>query len=203
MSVPLLYSAPSTSYNTPWNRYLFKINDTIELSKLVLGQEITEITYLGGTPTEPGTGVGSILSFLYGSGSTPPFDLDLSPGAGKTLVGFIVIDSNGTLLQPDDASGGGRGFITFKNSELTADEKNKECFDKLVWDKQCIFGKDVLNFVNEVSFGYIKSDALECLKNRKRALEILNGYDTRDIENDTTDYNTITYTTIKKLLQWL
>ena len=74
-------------------------------------------------------------------------------------------------------------------------------FDKLVWDKQCIFGKDVLNLVNEISFGYIKPGALDCLKNRKRALQILNGYDTRDIENDTTDYNDITYTTIKKLLE--
>lgn len=199
MSISLLYSAPSTSYNVPWNRYLFKINDTVALSKLVLGQEITEITYLAAPPTEGGTGVGSILSFLYENGT----DLFLAPAAGRTLIGFIVIDSNGTLLQPDNGSGGGRGFITFKDSELTTDEKNKECFDKLVWNKQCTFGKDVLNFVNEVSFGYLKTDAVECLKNRKRALEILNGYDTRDIENDTTDYNTITYTTIKKLLQWL
>jgi hypothetical protein len=168
MATSLLYSAPSTSYNSPWNVYLFKINDFAALSELVVGQEVTEITYLAAPPTEGGTGVGSILSFLYGSGGAPPFDLHLSPGG---------------------------------DSELTPDEKNKECFDKLVWDKQCIFAKDVLKYVNQVSFGYIKPEALECLKNEKRALEILNCYDTRDIEEETTNYNILTYKQIKKLLK--
>ena len=54
--------------------------------------------------------------------------------------------------------------------------------------------------VLEISFGYLKTDAVECLKNEKRALEILNDYDTRDIEGDTVLYNTLTYTQIKKLL---
>jgi hypothetical protein len=201
MATSLLYSAPSTSYNSPWNVYLFKINDFAALSELVVGQEVTEITYLAAPPTEGGTGVGSILSFLYGSGGAPPFDLHLSPGPGRTLVGFIIIDSNGTLLQPDNGTGGGRGFVTFGDSELTPDEKNKECFDKLVWDKQCTFAKDVLKFVNQISFGYFKPEALECLKNEKRALEILNAYDTRDIENETTNYNVFTYKQIKKLLK--
>lgn len=200
MATSLLYSAPSTSYNSPWNVYLFKINDFAALSELVVGQEVTEITYLAAPPTEGGTGVGSILSLLYGSGGAPPFDLHLSPGSGRTLVGFIIIDSNGTLLQPDNGTGGGRGFVTFGDSELTPDEKNKECFDKLVWDKQCTFAKDVLKYVNQVSFGYIKPEALECLKNEKRALEILNCYDTRDIEEETTNYNVFTYKQIKKLL---
>jgi len=199
-TVTLLYSAPSTSYNSPWNVYLFRINDFAALSELVVGQEVTEITYLAAPPTEGGTGVGSILSFLYGSGGAPPFDLHLSPGSGRTLIGFIIIDSNGTLLQPDNGTGGGRGDITLTSLAQTANEKNKECFDKLVWDKQCTFAKDVLKFVNQVSFGYVQPEVLECLKNEKRVLEILNCYDTRDIEEETTNYNILTYKQIKKLL---
>lgn len=196
-TVTLSYSAPSTSYNAPWNVYLYKANTAAELLDLVSGQEVTNITYIGATPVEPGTGVGSILSFVYQNGA----DLFLAPAAGRTLIGLIIIDSNGTLLKPDDGSGGGRGDITLTSLVQTPDEKNKECFDKLVWDKQCTFAKDVLKFVNQVSFGYFKPEALECLKNEKRALEILNCYDTRDIENETTNYNVFTYKQIKKLLK--
>ena len=195
-TVTLSYSAPSTTYNAPWNVYLYKANTPVELLDLVPGQEVTNITYIGVTPVEPGTGVGSILSFVYENGA----DLFLAPAAGRTLIGLIIIDSNGTLLKPDDGSGGGRGDIILQSLAKTTDEKNKECFDKLVWDKQCTFAKDVLEFVNQVSFGYIQQDALDCLKNQKRVLEILNCYDTRDIENETTDYNVLTYDQIKKLL---
>lgn len=196
-TITLSYSAPSTTYNIPWNVYLYKANTASELLDLVPGQEVTNITYVGVTPVEPGTGVGSILSFVYENGA----DLFLEPAAGRTLIGLIIIDSNGTLLKPDDGSGGGRGDITLTSLAQTPDEKNKECFDKLVWDKQCTFAKDVLKFVNQISFGYFKPEALECLKNEKRALEILNAYDTRDIENETTNYNVFTYKQIKKLLK--
>ena len=80
-------------------------------------------------------------------------------------------------------------------------DENIECYKKLVWNKQCIFAKDVLKFVNEISFGYFKPEALECLKEERRKLLILNAYDPRDIANNTTDYNNITYNTIKKLLK--
>ena len=186
-------------YDLPWEPYVYKVSDVAILADLKAGQVITDITYLGGPATTPGTGGNIILSLVYNTGNAGPLYLD-NNGPFRTLMGVLIIDAAGTLLNPGN---GQRGNITFKDLAVTADEKNKECFDKLVWDKQCIFGKDVLNFVNEVSFGYIKTDAVDCLKNRKRVLEILNCYDTRDIENDTTDYNTITYTTIKKLLQWL
>ena len=193
--ITLLYSAPSTSYAAPWNDYLFQTSSP-DLLNLVVGQGVTNITYIAAPPTQAGTGVGVILSFLYGIGA----NLYLTNVAGSTLRGFIVIDSDGTLLIPDNGTGGGRGYVTFADTVLTTNEVNKECFDKLVWDKQCTFGKDVLEFVNQISFGYLKSDALECLKNKKRALEILNCYDTRDIAADTVLYNTLTYSQIKKLL---
>jgi len=186
------------SYNTPWNQYIFKASDPTDLLNLSIGQEISNITYVGGIPNESGSGSKTILSFLYENG----IDLYLDPAPGRSLVGFIAIDGNNTLLIPNNGLKDTiSGTVFFIDPTPTADEKNKECFDKLVWAKQCIFGKDVLKFVNEISFGYLKTDALECLKNEKRSLEILNCYDTRDIENDTTDYNIINYTTIKKLLQ--
>ena len=120
-TVTLSYSAPSTSYNAPWNVYLYKANTAAELLNLVPGQEVTNITYIGVTPIEPGTGVGSILSFVYQNGA----DLFLAPAAGRTLIGLIIIDSNGTLLKPDDGSGGGRGDITFTSLVQTSDEKIK------------------------------------------------------------------------------
>ncbi len=183
-------------YDLPWEPYVYKVSDAAILANLKVGQIITDITYLGGPATTPGTGGNIILSLVYNTGTSGTLYLENS--AGRTLMGILIIDAANTLLNPGN---GQRGNITFKDLAVTADEKNKECFDKLVWAKQCIFGKDVLKFVNEISFGYLKTDAVECLKNEKRALEILNDYDTRDIENDTTDYNVINYTTIKKLLQ--
>ena len=190
-------------YDLPWEPHVFKITDTTLLATLVAGQIVTDITYTAGVPIEAGIGGNKILSLVYNTGNAGPLYLD-NNGPFRTLMGVLIIDAAGTLLIPKVLlAGSGRGQITFKDLALSPDEKNKQCFDKLVWDKQCTFGKDVLKFVNEVSFGYLKTDAVDCLKNKKRALEILNCYDTRDIKNDTTDYNTITYTTIKKLLQWL
>ena len=187
-------------YDLPWEPYVYKVSDVAILADLKVGQVITDITYLGGPATTPGTGGNIILSLVYNTGNAGPLYLD-NNGPFRTLMGVLIIDVAGTLLTPKVLlAGSGRGQITFKDLAVTADEKNKECFDKLVWAKQCIFGKDVLKFVNEISFGYLKTDALECLKNEKRSLEILNCYDTRDIENDTTLHNVLKYSQIKKLL---
>ena len=78
---------------------------------------------------------------------------------------------------------------------------NKECFDILVWNKQCEFAQCVLSYLKNLEFSGIAScEQLEELKNKRRALLILNCYDTRDIANDTTDYNFLTYSEIQKLL---
>ena len=183
-------------YSLPWEPYVYKITDTTILADLKVGQLITTITYTGGTPITPGIGGNKILCLVYNTGNQGPLYLD-NNGPYRTLMGILIIDAANTLLNPGAAQ---RGDITFNDLTLTTDETNKECFDKLVWDKQCIFGKDVLNFVNQISFGYLKEDALECLKNKKRALEILNCYDTRDIANDTTLHNVLKYSQIKKLL---
>ena len=74
------------------------------------------------------------------------------------------------------------------------------CYHLLVWQKQCQFGKEVLKYLQQLQFGMACCDALEELKNKRRALQILNCYDTRDIPNNTTEYNNITYDDIQYLL---
>jgi hypothetical protein len=80
------------------------------------------------------------------------------------------------------------------------EEDPEECFEILVWNKQCAFSKCVLKYLQLLKFGVQDCTALEDLKNQKRTLEILNRYDTNDIPYDTTEHNDITYSEIKKLL---
>jgi hypothetical protein len=74
------------------------------------------------------------------------------------------------------------------------------CFFKLVWQEQCDFAQCVYNYVQLLQFGAAPCDALDELMNKRRVLEILNCYDVRDIPDNTTDYNILTYAQIKKLL---
>lgn len=188
-------------YDLPWEPHVFKITSTEVLNALSVGQIVTDITYTAGVPIEAGIGGNTILSLVYNTGNSGPLYLD-NNGPFRTLMGVLIIDVAGTLLTPKVLlAGSGRGQITFKDLALSPDEKNKECFDKLVWNKQCEYSKEVLAYLNRILFGYISSSSkIEILKNKKRALEILNSYDTRDIANNTTTYNTLTYTQIKKLL---
>jgi hypothetical protein len=77
-----------------------------------------------------------------------------------------------------------------------------ECFDKLVWSKQCDFSQTALSYSKKLELGTVCCDDLENLKNHRRALLILNCYDTRDIPNNTTEYNSLTYSQIKELLEY-
>lgn len=192
-----------SGYDLPWEPHVFKITSIEVLNALSVGQIVTDITYTAGTPIEAGIGGNKILSLVYNTGNAGPLYLD-NNGPFRTLMGVLIIDAAGTLLNPKVLlAGSGRGQITFKDLALSPNEKNKECFDKLVWNKQCEYSKDVLAYLNRILYGYISSPSkIEILKNKKRALEILNSYDTRDIANDTTTYNTLTYTEIKKLLNY-
>jgi len=192
-----------SGYDLPWEPHVFKITSIEVLNALSVGQIVTDITYTAGTPIQAGIGGNKILSLVYNTGNAGPLYLD-NNGPFRTLMGVLIIDAAGTLLNPKVLlAGSGRGQITFKDLTLSPNEKNKECFDKLVWNKQCEYSKDVLAYLNRILYGYISSPSkIEILKNKKRALEILNSYDTRDIANNTTTYNTLTYTEIKKLLNY-
>jgi hypothetical protein len=75
-----------------------------------------------------------------------------------------------------------------------------DCYNALVWQKQCEFSKDVLSYLKSLEFGFACCDALEELKNKRRVLGILNCYDLRDINNAEPVYNTLPYDTINDLL---
>jgi hypothetical protein len=76
------------------------------------------------------------------------------------------------------------------------------CYKLLVWKKQCEFSKCVLKYLRNLQFGIFNCNELEHLKNKRRVLNILNRYDARDILNNTTEYNTITYAEIQALLNY-
>ena len=78
----------------------------------------------------------------------------------------------------------------------------QECYPILVWDKQCEFAQATLKYLQKMQFGIFCCESLDKLKNKRRALEILNCYDVRDIPYNTTDYNTLTYQQIKNLLNY-
>lgn len=85
--------------------------------------------------------------------------------------------------------------------EPPAPEPEYSCYTLLVWNKQCEYAKCVAKYLQKLQYGILDCcEELDDLLNKKRALEILNCYDQRDIEGDTTDYNFFTYTQIKKLL---
>lgn len=104
---------------------------------------------------------------------------------------------------------------------MREDNVDIECFNKLIWQKQCEYSQKVLSYLKKLQFGNTCCEELEELKNYRRVLLILNCYDTRDISSttrdipsnardisyntinissNTTDYNTISYIEIKKLL---
>ena len=98
-------------------------------------------------------------------------------------------------------------FIAFSTAncpdpEPTPQEEATNCYNLIVWQKQCEFGKEVAKYLKLLQFGVTCCNELEELKNKRRALLILNCYDTRDIPGDTTEYNTLTYSQIKDLLKY-
>lgn len=90
-------------------------------------------------------------------------------------------------------------MCTFPETYETQEEV-QACYDKIVWSKQCDFAQSVLAYTKKLEFGMVSCDDLEHLKNKRRVLKILNCYNTQDILDNTTLYNTLSYDTIKDLL---
>lgn len=90
-------------------------------------------------------------------------------------------------------------MCTFPETYETQEEI-QACYDKIVWSKQCDFAQSVLAYTKKLEFGMVSCDDLVHLKNKRRVLKILNCYNTQDILDNTTLYNTLSYDTIKDLL---
>jgi hypothetical protein len=101
--------------------------------------------------------------------------------------------------------GGTRYFAYFNIVEVPIDPNDEliNCYKLAVWKEQCEFSKCVLKYLQQLQFGINNCEALEKLKNKRRVLNILNCYDPRDILYNTTIYNSITYSEIKQLLNYL
>jgi hypothetical protein len=178
---------------TFWKDYILVFDELQNASNFYIGQAITYFSY--NVPIAPGTGVYYITAIFYTDG----VNIFTENGPGRTIYGIALIDSSGYLVLTI-ARVPNSGYLCVEPAYETPEEVNKECFDILVWNKQCEFAQCVLNYSKLLKFGIAPCDMLDNLKNKRRVLEILNCYDTRDIENNTTDYNVLTYSQIKKLL---
>ncbi|QDP66154.1 MAG: hypothetical protein GOVbin3661_70 [Prokaryotic dsDNA virus sp.] len=79
----------------------------------------------------------------------------------------------------------------------------EDCYLLRVWNLNCKYSKLAMKFSNNMVLGAYCEKQLDHLKTFRRALKLLEAYDTRDISGDTTDYNVITYTTIQQILNTL
>lgn len=145
-----------------------------------------------------GIGSAKLGAILYVQGAktdNPIYTTEYS--SLRTPIGFLLVDEAGEIILPILNAIGEASFWV----ELTEDvDAEVACFITLVWQAQCEFAKCVQAYLTQMQFGTFSCEALENLKNKRRALEILNCYDVRDIPNNTTDYNFFTYTQMKKLL---
>ena len=179
---------------TPLSEYIFSVDST---STFYVGQQISSLTF-DFPAVEEGVGGYSILTLVYLS--TDETTVYFENGPNRTLAGIIIVDANNTMLIPNPIG------IEEENSGeicvLVPETPNEDitCYDINVWEKQCQFSKCVLNYIKGLQFGSVSCEALDNLMLEKRILKILNCYDTRDIPGNTTDYNILTYSQIKKLL---
>lgn len=192
------------------------INDGIKTPPIIktVNTGETAVDYIG--PNKPTTGTPArIGAIVYNTDIT--YSKDYASTAEATAVkvpintaaavpksrapypiGFILVDEAGEIIAVP--LGGDSGTASFYVEVTDTTDQDILCFFKLVWQEQCDFAQCVYNYVQLLQFGAAPCDALDELMNKRRALEILNCYDVRDIPDNTTDYNILTYAQIKKLL---
>lgn len=151
--------------------------------------------------------LGATIAFLVYQDVNTPTLFYLEPGIDRDFIGAMLYGPTGLLLPTNyngSTSAPNYGYLClYKSSSIstpTQQEIDEECYNILVWDKQCEFGKNVHHYLLKLKFGIQTCEELECLKNQRRALKILNCYDTRDLGSIIPEYNALPYSTIKKLL---
>lgn len=176
----------------PWENLAFLSTETKDLK---VGDPLIS---LKSKAYPDGIGSAKLGAILYVQGEktdNPVYTTEYS--SLRTPIGFLLVDEAGEIILPILEATGEASFWV----ELTEDvDAEVACFITLVWQAQCEFAKCVQAYLTQMQFGTFSCEALENLKNKRRALEILNCYDVRDIPNNTTDYNFFTYTQMKKLL---
>jgi len=194
-------SEPDPFLDVPciWDPYIFAFgyNDP---TQLYVGASVTILH-----SDEPTTNtLGATVAFLVYQDINTPTLFYLEPGIDRDFIGAMLYDSNGVLLPTNyngSISAPNYGYICLSiYTPPTQQAIDEECYNILVWDKQCEFGKNVYHYLLKLKFGIQTCEELECLKNQRRALKILNCYDTRDLGTIVPQYNALSYSTIKKLL---
>jgi len=77
------------------------------------------------------------------------------------------------------------------------------CYKLVIWSLQQKYSNLTYSYLQNIQFGNFCNGEFERVKMFKRALMVLNRYDIRDIVSNTTEYNLITYTEIKKIINIL
>ena len=178
---------------TPLSQYIFLVDPN---DVFYVGQQISSLSF-NNPAIEEGVGGYSILTLVYLS--TDETTVYFENGPNRTLQGIIIVDANNTMLIPatlESRTNSGEVCVLIPETP----EEDIVCYDINVWEKQCEFSKCVLTYIKGLQFGSVPCEALDNLMLEKRILKILNCYDTRDIPGNTTDYNILTYSQIKKLL---
>jgi hypothetical protein len=193
------YSENNIEFPLPWQDKVWYLYSNGE--GIFVGQTITNVTFDNGTPVFEGTGVYHIGAILYSNNDGTTFSTTYSTIFSE-FVGIIVMDSNNNFVLPipaEESYNQGTICLAYPIPPTEADLEI-ECFQKAVWSKQCQYSNAVDNYRQAMIFSSVCCDMLENLKQQRRILHILNCYDTKDIPNNTTLYNTFTYTQIQQLL---
>lgn len=180
----------------PWLQYVIVVpNSTLEL--LSVGTYIQSFSEDMGSPITNDITPLKVAALVYKDNVSD--DIYTIDGAGRTLIGFLITDANDNLLtlDPNELYEGPICFYIQSNIE---EIESINCYQKLVWNKQKNFSVCVEKYLNQLNFGMVCCSMLEELKMKRRILQVLNRYDVRDIPDDTTDYNKMSYCKVNKLL---
>lgn len=191
----------SSTLPDPYRNWIFEIKAYPTPETILPGQQVTYLSF-NNPPVESGVGGYKVAITLWESGGT--YFYQYTPG--RNFKGIAISDANNTFLQPNQIAdlkenSGNLCLAPLVPPIPGQDPENPEdCYSIQVWNKQCEFAQCVYKYLQKLQFGVADCKELDKLLNEKRALEILNCYDPRDIEPNTTDYNFITYNQIKNLL---
>lgn len=137
------------------------------------------------------------IYYIIFSTITNSWVVSTTPNEESTI---ILLNSSSSLCPYGYYNTDAQNFLRFWVRGYDCGDQVEKDFCEKLHNKQCEFATKTLKYLKHLQFGNTCCDELDALKNDKRVLEILNCYDTRDIPANTTEYNTIPYVQIKRLL---
>lgn len=183
-----------------WQNHLFVLDSNL-LNELYIGQLVDSFTNV--SPLDGGfVPQYKVGGLVYQDNNS--LDIYSESAANRTLIGCLLLDNDNNLLKffdYDDVPVTNTGTICLNVVENKEEIEIVNNFNQKVLSDQCCFAYDVEKYIQKLEYGIKNNEMFLDLNNRKKSLEILNNYDRRDIYEDTTLYNNISFSKIKKLLQ--